>query len=153
MAEPQRGSMTPAGRQARSPAFDRPQPDSLADLLERVLDKGVVLAGDIRVNLLDIELLTIKIRLLLVSVDKAVEMGIDWWRHDPSLSSKAAEDQDALQQENAQLRARLDELENGQSSRGQLDAGSDAQDTDARDTEQEGDQSAAQEGAGRVQSR
>ncbi|QGN35324.1 gas vesicle protein [Microlunatus sp. Gsoil 973] len=108
--------MTPAGRQARPPAYDRPQPDSLADLLERVLDKGVVLAGDIRVNLLDIELLTIKIRLLLVSVDKAVEMGIDWWRHDPSLSSKAAEEHDSLQQENARLRERLEALEGGPSS-------------------------------------
>jgi hypothetical protein len=100
-----------AGRQPRPPAYDRPQPDSLADLLERVLDKGVVLAGDIRVNLLDIELLTIKIRLLLVSVDKAAEMGIDWWRRDPMLSSSAAEDQQSLQEENARLRARLDALE------------------------------------------
>lgn len=121
MTDSQRGTMMPAGRQARPPAYDRPQPDSLADLLERVLDKGVVLAGDIRVNLLDIELLTIKIRLLLVSVDKAAEMGIDWWRHDPMLSSKAAEDQDALQQENARLRERLEALEGGdQSSRDQL---------------------------------
>ncbi|ONK15423.1 Gas vesicle structural protein [Streptomyces sp. MP131-18] len=62
---------------------------NLADILERVLDKGVVIAGDIRVNLLDIELLTIKIRLLVASVDKAKEMGIDWWEHDPSLSSGA----------------------------------------------------------------
>lgn len=121
MTDSQRGTMMAAGRQARPPAYDRPQPDSLADLLERVLDKGVVLAGDIRVNLLDIELLTIKIRLLLVSVDKAAEMGIDWWRHDPMLSSKAAEDQDALQQENARLRERLEALEGGdQSSRDQL---------------------------------
>ncbi|MCQ8192996.1 gas vesicle protein [Streptomyces rugosispiralis] len=62
---------------------------SLADILERVLDKGVVIAGDIRINLLDIELLTIKLRLLVASVDKAKEMGIDWWEHDPSLSSRA----------------------------------------------------------------
>ena len=55
-------------------------PSSLADVLERVLDKGIIIAGDIRVNLLDIELLTVKIRLLVVSVDKAMEMGIDWWR-------------------------------------------------------------------------
>ena len=54
------------------------QPDSLADVLERVLDKGIVIAGDIRVNLLDIELLSIRIRLLVASVDKAREMGIDW---------------------------------------------------------------------------
>ena len=68
---------------------DRPQPANLADILERVLDKGIVIAGDIRVNLLDIELLTIKIRLLIVSVDKAKEMGIDWWRNDPMLSTSA----------------------------------------------------------------
>jgi len=59
---------------------------NLADVLERVLDKGMVIAGDIRINLLDIELLTIKVRLLIASVDKAKEMGIDWWEHDPSLS-------------------------------------------------------------------
>ena len=68
----------------------RPQPANLADILERILDKGIIIAGDIRVNLLDIELLTIKIRLLVVSVDKAEEMGIDWWRHDPMLSSPLA---------------------------------------------------------------
>ena len=61
---------------------------SLADILERVLDKGIVIAGDIRVSLLDIELLTIRIRLLVASVDKAREMGIDWWEHDPSLSGR-----------------------------------------------------------------
>ena len=92
-------------------ASGRPQPANLADLLERVLDKGVVLAGDIRVNLLDIELLTIKIRLLLVSVDKAEEMGIDWWRTDPMLSSAAAKEQSALRQENVRLQERLDALE------------------------------------------
>ncbi|MGK5631012.1 gas vesicle protein [Streptomyces sp. URMC 123] len=62
---------------------------NLADILERVLDKGVVIAGDIRINLLDIELLTIKLRLIVASVDKAKEMGIDWWEHDPALSSGA----------------------------------------------------------------
>jgi hypothetical protein len=63
----------------------------LADVLERVLDKGVVVAGDIAVNLLDIELLTIKLRLLIASADKAREMGIDWWTHDPFLSTQARE--------------------------------------------------------------
>lgn len=62
---------------------------NLADILERVLDKGVVIAGDIRVNLLDIELLTIKVRLVVASVDRAREMGIDWWERDPELSSRA----------------------------------------------------------------
>jgi hypothetical protein len=61
---------------------------NLADVLERVLDKGLVIAGDIKVCLLDIELLTIKLRLLVASVDKAKAMGIDWWERDPSLSSR-----------------------------------------------------------------
>src|SRR4051812_45404321 len=56
-----------------------PRSDSLADVLERVLDKGIVIAGDIQINLLDIELLTIKLRLVVASVDKAKEIGIDWW--------------------------------------------------------------------------
>ncbi|WP_333778363.1 gas vesicle protein [Streptomyces sp. IBSBF 3136] len=87
---------------------------NLADILERVLDKGVVIAGDIRINLLDIELLTIKLRLIVASVDKAKEMGIDWWETDPALSSRARRDE--LTRENAELRerlARLEELETG----------------------------------------
>ena len=64
------------------------QPAQLADVLERVLDKGIVIAGDIQVNLLDIELLTIRIRLLVASADKAKEMGIDWWQGDPFLSGR-----------------------------------------------------------------
>jgi Gas vesicle protein len=60
-------------------------PSQLADVLERVLDKGIVIAGDIQINLLDIELLTIKLRLLVASADKAREMGIDWWEGDPFL--------------------------------------------------------------------
>jgi gas vesicle protein GvpA/GvpJ/GvpM family len=66
------------------------QPANLGDILERVLDRGIVIAGDIQVNLLDIELLTIKLRLLIVSVDTAREIGIDWWEHDPWLTSRAA---------------------------------------------------------------
>ena len=62
------------------------QPAQLADVLERVLDKGIVIAGDIQINLLDIELLTVKIRLLIASADKARELGIDWWQGDPFLS-------------------------------------------------------------------
>src|SRR5439155_25825238 len=62
---------------------------SLADILERVLDKGIVVAGDIAISLLDIELLTIKLRLLIASADTAREMGIDWWEHDPFLTSRA----------------------------------------------------------------
>jgi hypothetical protein len=62
---------------------------NLADLLERVLDKGIIIAGDITLCLGEIELLQIKIRLLVASVDKAHSMGIDWWQHDPALSSAA----------------------------------------------------------------
>jgi len=91
-----------------------PQPATLADILERVLDKGIIIAGDIQVNLLEIELLTIKIRLLIASVDKAQEMGIDWWRNDPMLSAK---DND-LAKENRELRSRLEELESGGSGSG-----------------------------------
>jgi hypothetical protein len=75
----------------RSPALARPDPANLADVLERVLDKGIVIAGDIRINLVDIELLTIRVRLLVASVDRAREMGIDWWAHDPMLSSRASD--------------------------------------------------------------
>ncbi|MGY3205241.1 gas vesicle protein [Streptomyces sp. TE5632] len=82
---------------------------NLADILERVLDKGIVIAGDIRINLLDIELLTIKLRLIVASVDKAKEMGIDWWETDPALSSRARRSE--LARENAELRERLAALE------------------------------------------
>jgi hypothetical protein len=92
---------------------------SLADILERVLDKGIVIAGDIQINLLDIELLTIKLRLLVASVDKAREMGINWWEGDPSLqrlddSDKAIENGGGvkeLERSNQELRERLDRLE------------------------------------------
>src|SRR6478672_9330791 len=67
-------------------------PAQLADVLERVLDKGIVIAGDIQINLLDIELLTIRLRLLIASADKAREMGIDWWEGDPFLSRRAGGD-------------------------------------------------------------
>lgn len=64
---------------------------NLADILERVLDKGIVIAGDIQIKIADVELLTIKIRLLISSVDKAKEMGINWWETDSYLSSMAAQ--------------------------------------------------------------
>jgi Gas vesicle protein len=91
------------------PPEHRQDSTNLADILERVLDKGIVIAGDIRVNLLDIELLTIKIRLLVASVDKAREMGIDWWEHDPTLSSGQRD----LAEENRLLRERIGALEAG----------------------------------------
>jgi len=105
------GAGLPASQYNRLPG--RPTNDAnLADILERVLDKGIVIAGDIQINLLDIELLTIKLRLLVASVDKAREMGIDWWEGDPSLSSGSREDdQKQLEQENRELRERLDRLE------------------------------------------
>lgn len=93
---------------------------NLGDILERVLDKGLVIAGDIQVNLLDIELLTIKLRLVIASLETAREVGIDWWERDPWLSSKAfdrAADGRDLEQENEQLRERVKELESGRSSR------------------------------------
>ena len=93
---------------------------NLGDILERVLDKGLVIAGDIQVNLLDIELLTIKLRLVIASLDTAREVGIDWWERDPWLSAKAfdrAADDHELEQENERLRARVKELESGRPSR------------------------------------
>src|SRR5687767_5649454 len=95
-----------------NPGMSGPK-DSLLDVLDRVLDKGVVIAGDIKINLLDIELLTIKIRLLIASADKAKEMGIDWWAHDPQLSSKAKDQQKQLDadKENKALKERIERLE------------------------------------------
>jgi hypothetical protein len=87
---------------------------NLADILERVLDKGIVIAGDIQINLLDIELLTIKLRLLIASVDRAREMGINWWETDSSLQSLGpGEDVEPsqLEQQNRELRERLERLE------------------------------------------
>ncbi|PWS47879.1 gas vesicle protein [Streptomyces sp. FT05W] len=86
-----------------------PPNSSLADILERVLDKGIVIAGDIKIDLLDIELLTIRLRLFVASVDTAKKAGIDWWETDPALSSRAA--QNSLLDENRALRERLDALE------------------------------------------
>lgn len=67
------------------------QHDSLADVLERILDKGVVIAGDISVSLVGIELLTIRLRLLIATVDKAKELGINWWESDPRLTTQAVD--------------------------------------------------------------
>ena len=102
---------------------------NLGDILERVLDKGLVIAGDIQVNLLDIELLTIKLRLVIASLDTAREVGINWWENDPWLSADAGrraargesvlgevDDGDAtgkLRAENRRLRDRISELESG----------------------------------------
>lgn len=118
------------------PTFARRQPDSLADVLERVLDKGIVIAGDVVVNVLDIELLTLKLRLFIASADTAREMGMDWWTNDPFYNSNAGPtevergDTDGrrevgsgqgrrpsnreLQEENRRLRERLEALETDQ---------------------------------------
>ena len=91
---------------------------SLADVLERVLDKGIVIAGDVAINLLDIELLTIKLRLLIASADKAKELGIDWWTRDASLSGAAAGELssggDGLEERVRELESRLRSLGDGQ---------------------------------------
>jgi len=86
---------------------------NLADILERVLDKGIVIAGDIKISLADVDLLNIKIRLLVCSVEKAMEIGIDWWQSDPALSSQAQK----LEEENKALQKRLDKIESKISAR------------------------------------
>ena len=83
------------------------QATNLADILERVLDKGIVIAGDITISLVNVELLNIKLRLLVASVDKAMEMGINWWESDPFLSSRAKK----LEEDNRLLQERLERLE------------------------------------------
>jgi hypothetical protein len=104
---PSRGTAGLPGRPTES--------TNLADILERVLDKGIVIAGDIQINLLEVELLTIKLRLLIASVDRAREMGINWWESDPSLQSIEGPEEEngreELERENRELRERLDRLE------------------------------------------
>src|SRR5829696_1489009 len=85
----------------------------LVDVLDRVLDKGLVIAGDIRVSLAEVELLTIRIRLLVCSIDKAEQIGLDWWRQDPNLSVAARRltlENDALREQIRLLEARVDAL-------------------------------------------
>ncbi len=83
------------------------QGSTLADILERVLDKGIVIAGDISISIASTELINIRIRLLIASVDKAREMGINWWENDPYLSTKAQH----LAEENQELQHRIESLE------------------------------------------
>ncbi|MBI1897329.1 MAG: gas vesicle protein [Acidobacteria bacterium] len=85
------------------------QTSSLADVLERVLDKGIVIAGDIRVKLVDIELLSIQLRLVICSVDKAREMGMDWWVNQPVFAGRPAPD--AVESSLARIEERLARLE------------------------------------------
>lgn len=84
---------------------------TLADVLERVLDKGLVIAGDIKIKLVDIELLTIQIRLVVASVEKAREMGMDWWSTNPDFRSQALPARPAEPHELQSLRDRLAQLE------------------------------------------
>ena len=81
----------------------------LVDVLDRILDKGLVIAGDIKVNLANVELLTVQVRLLVCSIDKAEEIGLDWWKFDPALS--VAGGNNRLAAENRELRTRLQQLE------------------------------------------
>ena len=109
MMEPRSGSVSPYS----SGLGGGHQPANLGDILERVLDKGIVIAGDIQVNLLDIELLTIKLRLVIASLDTAREVGINWWETDPWLHAGALGDarHDELEHENRRLRKRVRALE------------------------------------------
>jgi hypothetical protein len=83
------------------------QSTNLADILERVLDKGIVIAGDISISLVGVELLSIKLRLLVASVDKAMQMGINWWENDPYLTTRARD----LTDENRLLQERIERIE------------------------------------------
>ncbi len=97
----------PRPQTSRSTIPTATQSSSLVDVLERVLDKGIVIAGDISISVGSTELLSIRIRLLISSVDKAREIGINWWETDPYLSSRAQE----LMQTNQQLLERIEGLE------------------------------------------
>lgn len=83
------------------------RPPGLVDVLDRILDKGLVIAGDIKVSLANVELLTLQIRLLVCSIDKAEQIGLNWWRYDTNLTTRA----ERAESENAELRQRLAELE------------------------------------------
>lgn len=112
------GLMTSSSGAARSYGSSmglRRESANLGDILERVLDKGLVIAGDIRVNLLDIELLTIKLRLVIASLETARDVGINWWENDPWFSAESSNGSGAseLKAENRRLRERVRELESG----------------------------------------
>lgn len=125
------GALTPVGSASAASDSGGGGVSNLADVLERVLDKGVVIVGDIRVNLLDIELLTIKLRLLVAGVDTARRIGINWWENDPWLTGQDDDEdgrslrervrrieralepgggRDSLEDENAELHRELSRL-------------------------------------------
>ena len=83
------------------------RPPGLVDVLDRILDKGLVIAGDIKVSLANVELLTLQIRLLVCSIDKAEQIALNWWRYDTNLTTRA----ERAEAENVELRERLSELE------------------------------------------
>ncbi|CAN5654290.1 gas vesicle protein [soil metagenome] len=83
----------------------------LVDILDRILDKGLVIAGDIKINLANVELLTIRIRLLVCSIDKAEEIGMNWWRSDPSYAGPTIGDTSQMAALNAKLDALASKLE------------------------------------------
>jgi Gas vesicle protein len=83
------------------------RPPGLVDVLDRILDKGLVIAGDIKVSLANVELLTLQIRLLVCSIDKAEQIGLNWWRYDSNLTTRAA----VAEAENTELRERVATLE------------------------------------------
>jgi Gas vesicle protein len=90
-------------------AIEQRQPQGLVDILDKILDKGLVVAGDIKVSLANVELLTIQLRLVICSIDKAQAIGINWWRSDRFYSSEvnAAADHEALKARVAQLEKQL----------------------------------------------
>ena len=89
------------------PTLITARPPGLVDVLDRILDKGLVIAGDIKVSLANVELLTLQIRLLVCSIDKAEQIGLNWWRYDTNLTTRAAR----AEAENVELRERLAGLE------------------------------------------
>jgi hypothetical protein len=119
--------MTTVGQGSSLNQTGSPRSANLGDILERVLDKGLVIAGDIQVNLLDIELLTIKLRLVIASLETAREVGINWWEHDPWLSGGNRD----LENENRELRQRVAELEGDPRPRRAVEAGGEPADEDS----------------------
>jgi hypothetical protein len=120
-----------------------PARDTLADILERVLDKGIVIVGDIVVSIVDIELLTLKLRLFISSADTALHMGLDWWRHDPFFSGQQGAD---ARDELERLQARVAELEARLPDSG---SGHELDEPAARNESQQGQQLPAESGVGR----
>ena len=95
------------GEIVTSPSHAGQRSSGLVDVLDRVLDKGLVIAGDVKISLAEVELLTIRIRLIVCSLDKAEQVGLDWWRYDPHLSPG----KQALRNENEALRKQVRLLE------------------------------------------